>query len=296
MDYKQLRNFLAICDEKNFTKAANQRFISQQGLSVSIKALEDELEVPLFYRNPKGIVLTEFGSILEAAAKSYINQHEHIIETIREHREKTKSHISVAIAAGINNVLPYKFFSGFIITYPDISLDIMSFADDTCQKSMLEHKLQLGFSPAPVDSNLFESILCEKSKLTILVGKNHSFAERSSIKLQELKDEKVITLNNHMHPTDLLMELCAEFGVKPGTYLSGHEIDLSGELISTNQFVGFGAGPQDRYPGLVRIDIEDMDFYWEFHLIVNKHTYISDAAKQFITYAKYRLGDKETLP
>jgi DNA-binding transcriptional LysR family regulator len=290
MDYKQLRNFLAICDEKNFTKASRQRFITQQGLSTSIKALEDELEVPLFYRSPKGINLTEFGSILETAAKSYINQHEHIIEMIRQHKEKTKISVAIGIASGLNKVLPYQFFSGFITAHPDISLNIMSFLDDSCQKSMLEEKLQLGFSPAPIDTNLFASILCEKSKLSILVGKNHRFAQRSSIKLQELKEETVITLNNHIHPTDLLMELCARIGVKPGTYLSGHEIDLSCELIDTNRYVGFGAGPQDRFPGLVRLDIEDMDFYWEFHLIVNKYAFISDAAKQFIAYAKDRMG------
>jgi DNA-binding transcriptional LysR family regulator len=142
MDYKQLLNFLAVCNEKNFTRASSQRFISQQGLSISIKALEDELEVPLFYRNPKGIELTEFGAILEAAAKSYINQHEHIIETIRQHKEKTKPHISIGMANGLDQLLPPNFLSTFIVEHPDISLNIMNFIEDACQQSMLENKLQ----------------------------------------------------------------------------------------------------------------------------------------------------------
>jgi hypothetical protein len=46
---------------------------------------------------------------------------------------------------------------------------------------------------------------------------------------------------------------------------------------------------------VVCVDIEDMDLYWEYHLIVNKHSYISDAAGEFIAYAKKRLSESERL-
>ncbi|AEF84596.1 putative transcriptional regulator, LysR family [Treponema primitia ZAS-2] len=290
MDYKQLRNFLAVCDEKNFTKASSQRFITQQGLSISIKALEDELEVPLFYRNPKGIELTEFGRVLETAAKSYTNQHDHIIDTIRQLREKAKSQVSIGIANGLDHLFPPLFLSTFIVEHPDISLNIMNFVEETCQKSMRENKLQIGFSPAPVDMNLFASLICERNKIGLLVGEKHPFAERSSVKLQELKGEMVISLNNRMHPFDLLWDQCIRNGVVPEINLSSPAMELTCELISTNRVVGFGGGPQDRFPGLVHIEIEDMDFYWEFHLIVNKYAFISDAAKEFIAYAKERFN------
>jgi DNA-binding transcriptional LysR family regulator len=50
MEHRQLRNFLTICEEKSISKAAERLFISQQGLSKSIKQLEQELQVPLFFR------------------------------------------------------------------------------------------------------------------------------------------------------------------------------------------------------------------------------------------------------
>jgi hypothetical protein len=40
----------------------------------------------------------------------------------------------------------------------------------------------------------------------------------------------------------------------------------------------------------VSINIEDIDLYFEFHIIVNKHAYISEAAEQFIAYAKEQLS------
>jgi DNA-binding transcriptional LysR family regulator len=293
MEYRQLCNFLAVCLEKSFTKASGRRFITQQGVSKSIKELEDELGVPLFYRDRKGIELTEFGSVLEAAAKSYTNQHDYIIDTIRQLKEKTKPNVSIGMANGLDQLFPPRFLSTFMVEHPEISLHIMNFTEDTCQQSMLENKLQIGFSPAPIDTNLFESLLCERNKLGLMVGEKHRLAQRSSIKLRDLKDETVIFLNNRMHPFGLLMDQCIRNGVVPGIHLSSSAMGLTCELISTNRVVGFGGGPPDRFPGLVRIDIEDMDFYWEYHLIVNKYTYISDAAKQFIAYAKERLGDME---
>ena len=49
MDFRQLENFIEVSEQMSFTKAANNLYISQQGLSKSIKALEDELRMLLNY-------------------------------------------------------------------------------------------------------------------------------------------------------------------------------------------------------------------------------------------------------
>jgi len=77
-----------VCKEKSFSKAAERDFISQQGLSKCIKQLEDTLEVPLFDRTYHGIELTEFGRALQVAAESYINHHDHIIDSIRQLKKR----------------------------------------------------------------------------------------------------------------------------------------------------------------------------------------------------------------
>jgi DNA-binding transcriptional LysR family regulator len=164
MEYHQLLNFLSVCEEKNFTKASGRRFITQQGLSKSIKELEIELDVPLFFRTRQGIELTEFGSALEKAAQSYISQHTYILDTIKQLKEKTRSYVSVGIVNGLNDVLPLNFFKTFLDAHRDISLNIMSFNDDECQDAITEHKLQVGLSPAPVDFSRFESRTIKKAR------------------------------------------------------------------------------------------------------------------------------------
>jgi DNA-binding transcriptional LysR family regulator len=292
LEHRQLQFFLSACEKKSFSKAAEECFISQQGLSKSIKQMEEELDVPLFHRTAQGIELTEFGHALRSAAKSYINHHDDIVQTIRQLKEKTKTRVSVGMYNGIFNMFPAEFFKTFILKHPELELNIMSFDDDNFQNSMLEHKIHIGFCSAPVDTNLFDSIYNERSKFMLIAGKEHRLAKFSSIKFKALKDETLIVLNNHIYPQPFIMDLCAQNGFKPAMLLNGAEMDLIHELCGTNQIVGLLPGPHRKQTGLVLIDIEDIDLYGEFHLIVNKHAYISEAAKQFIAYAKEQLSKR----
>lgn len=63
MNFQQLKYALTLAQEKSFTKASEKLYITQPTLSFQIKALEDELNTPLFIRNRKGIQLTYEGEL-----------------------------------------------------------------------------------------------------------------------------------------------------------------------------------------------------------------------------------------
>jgi DNA-binding transcriptional LysR family regulator len=162
----------------------------------------------------------------------------------------------------------------------------MSFTDDECQDAIREHKLQLGLSPAPVDSARFESRFSKKSRIGLIAGKKHRLSGRPSIRLRDLKDEEVIILNNNKY----LIDICAVNGVRSIIHLKASEISLIYELCSTNRIVAFWADSIYRFPGLAHIKVEDIEVYREYHLIVNRNVYISDATEQFIAYAEQELA------
>lgn len=73
MELYQLRSFLEVAANKNLTRAAASLHISQSALSSQIKQLEDELELQLFKRSPKGMLLTDQGRELHSYAGEVIN-------------------------------------------------------------------------------------------------------------------------------------------------------------------------------------------------------------------------------
>jgi LysR family transcriptional regulator, hydrogen peroxide-inducible genes activator len=69
MEMNQVRYFLALCDELNFTRAAKRCGVAQPSLTNAIKALEAELRGPLFYRTP-AVRLTLLGEAVKPSLAS----------------------------------------------------------------------------------------------------------------------------------------------------------------------------------------------------------------------------------
>ncbi len=73
MELYQLRSFVTVADTGNLTQASERLFTSQPAVSAHIKALEEELEIKLFDRTPKGMRLTEHGKSLREKAQAVLN-------------------------------------------------------------------------------------------------------------------------------------------------------------------------------------------------------------------------------
>lgn len=74
MEYKQLEFFLAVCEQKSFSRAAEVCYVSQQAISKSLANLEQELGVQLFVRNSGGVALTEAGRLFEQQVRPHLPQ------------------------------------------------------------------------------------------------------------------------------------------------------------------------------------------------------------------------------
>jgi DNA-binding transcriptional LysR family regulator len=287
MDHRQLLNFLSVCEEKSFSKAANRCFITHQGLSKSIKQLEDEFNVPLFTRTSSGIETTEFGKTLQDAVLPYMDQHDKIIDVMRRLKDRGEQFLSIGMISGYHKyLLPPHFFSSFMDTNPDISIDIMSFTDDVYQQSMLDYKINIGFVCTPVNETLFESLFCERTKVTLTVGKTHRFSKRGSIKPRELKGEQIIVIDNNRR----LIDFCYRNDIKPRVRLSLAELDLAHELCASGRMTCLSGYSGANLSGLRFINIEDSEMYIEIHLVANRNTHKSAAAEKFIAYTREQLS------
>jgi DNA-binding transcriptional LysR family regulator len=287
MEHRQLLNFLSVCEEKSFSKAAARCFITHQGLSKSIKQLEEEFNVPLFVRNGSGIKTTEFGKALQDAILPYMSQYDKIVDMMRRLKDRSEQSLSIGIMSGYYKYLPPYFFNLFMDANPAISIDIMSFTDDAYQQSMLDYKINVGFVYAPINEGLFESLFVERLKIGLTVGKTHRFSKRGSIHPRDLKGERVIMLNNNRR----FIDFCYRNDIKTCIHLNLAEMDLAYELCASGRMVCFSGGER-MSPNLTFITIEDRDLFIELHLVANRTIHKSAATEQFIAYARESLSNR----
>jgi DNA-binding transcriptional LysR family regulator len=160
---------------------------------------------------------------------------------------------------------------------------------DLCQQRLREQSLQIGFSFPPIDADVFQAVLLRKDKLCLVAGKNHPLAVKKSLRIAELRNEKIIVFATVTQPNQRILELCRQNGVVPDTQLATIDRNTIAELCSTGRFVAFAGEDMGDLYDMTTIAIEDEEIFVEIYLLVNRRAFINRAAETFIDYAKEKL-------
>ena len=101
MEFRQLRYFVAVAQQRNFTRAAEILNITQPPLSRQIQLLEEELGVALFYRESRPVRLTDSGRILYEQALQVLGRIDQMTAMTRRAGLNQKQILSIGFVASI---------------------------------------------------------------------------------------------------------------------------------------------------------------------------------------------------
>lgn len=219
MDIRQLRYFIAVAEELNFTEAAKHLFVAQSAVSQQIADLEKKIGVQLFIRNKRSVKLTKAGAVLLKEAISLVNKSEEAIEKAR--------HAELGIIGSLNiGFLGYteKIFLPYLIrqfrrNYPKVDLHLNQFNHGMLIESLKTGELDIVFTLAfgldPIGGLKKKSIFMET--ISIVMHCEHPLANRSSIAIADLSEERFITVNRQESPQGFnkTLLMCANSGFSP---------------------------------------------------------------------------------
>lgn len=146
MDWDKLRVFHAVAEAGSFTHAGESLHLSQSAVSRQISALEESLQVPLFHRHARGLILTEQGDLLYKTAHEVFDKLAMAERALRESKDTPKGplKITTTIAFGANWLMPN--MEEFLDLYPEISVTLM-LSDREFDLSMREADVAIRMAP-----------------------------------------------------------------------------------------------------------------------------------------------------
>jgi len=125
MDWDKLRIFHAAAEAGSFTHAGDTLHMSQSAVSRQVGALERELNVPLFHRHARGLVLTEQGELLFRTAHDVFNKLKQTRTLLADSKEKPSGSLRVTTSVGLGATWLTPRLGEFFELYPDIRTSLV---------------------------------------------------------------------------------------------------------------------------------------------------------------------------
>ncbi|MET8248167.1 LysR family transcriptional regulator [Streptomyces sp. NPDC005202] len=215
---RDLRYFVTVAEELHFTRAAEKLYVSQPALSKQIRALERQVGVELFRREPQGVVLTEAGAALLPHARRVLAVWAEGAAAVEEARTAQRSTLVVGMSTspGRGGLLP-AIRSRFTVTQPQASLRLhqVSWEDPTAGLADGDVDVAFVWLPLPDADRYAWTVVAEEPRLVAL-PETHPLAARAEVDFADLADEPFLALPPAAGPLrDYWLALEARGGTPP---------------------------------------------------------------------------------
>jgi DNA-binding transcriptional LysR family regulator len=190
MDWDKLRIFHAVADAGSFTHAGHELGLSQSAVSRQISALEEGLNVPLFHRHARGLILTEQGEVLYRTAHEVFTKLTAAQTRLMDSKEKPSGELRITTTVGLGSVWLTPRLREFTEIYPDINVTLL--LDD--------RELDLAMREADVAIRLRRPTQPDLIQRKLFTVHNHIYASPEYVKkygiprsIEDLDKHRIIT-------------------------------------------------------------------------------------------------------
>ena len=130
LDWDKIKLFYEVAEAGSFTRAGEKLDLNQSSISRSIGALEQDLNVPLFHRHSRGLILTEHGDMLLRAAHDMYRSLEVTRQRLTETSEQPIGDLTVTATVGIGGIWLTNRVAEFLDLYPEVNVQLILTNDD----------------------------------------------------------------------------------------------------------------------------------------------------------------------
>ncbi|HZF74516.1 MAG TPA: LysR family transcriptional regulator [Acetobacteraceae bacterium] len=241
LDWDKLRVFHAVAEAGSFTHAGETLNLSQSAVSRQIQALEEALQVPLFHRHARGLILTEQGETLNRSVREVFAKLAMTEALLTESRERPTGRLKVTTTTGFGAMWLAPRLRRFFEAHPDVQLTLL-LDDSDLDLAMREADVAIRMHP-PRQPDLIQRHLASFGWRVVAAPeylKTAGIPQRA----EDLDAHRLVVYGDYRPPVESVNWL-AEAGRRPGTARRAmlEMNSLPGILSALRSGLGLGALP-----------------------------------------------------
>lgn len=242
MDYslRELECFIAVAEERSFTRAAKRLNLAQPPLSRHIRVLEEKIGAQLFNREPRGVSLTAAANIFYEETRNIPRRLLRAGEAARRSASGQVARLRLGFVSAVMNDELSDIFRTFRSQHPEIQITLHDVPPQEQLQAIADGRLDGGFvGLEPTDPPAgIRFIPWRTEPLICLVPTSHPLSDRKSISLGTLAEESFVAVSSASAPAfaERIRELCQSAGFRPRIILE------SPRAQAVALMVGVGSG------------------------------------------------------
>lgn len=302
MTLKQLGYFLVIAETESITKSAELLHISQPPLSLQLKALEEELGVPLFVRDKKGLTITKAGRLLQQRAQEILDFVNQTAAEVRGESDTPQAYIRIGTINSVSSrILPSRIYA-YWQTHPNVDIQVSEASTTDILDLLNDRKIDIGIIREPFNMRRYNYLQVYDAALHdgitdtfVALADPKFFGERegTDIPLADLKGMPILL---HRRFIAMFTACCEQVGFTPDITCKNN--DFMALLNWAKAGIGVAVLPYtsaivSTYPHLIQKSIVDPVIPSGIFLVWNKDTVLTPPVLDFVYLLSTSCDEKD---
>lgn len=240
-DLRQLRYFIAVAEELNFTRAAERVHIAQPPLSQQIRSLEESLGVMLLQRTRRRVELTDAGRVFLDQARNLIRTAELAATEAQRAQRGEIGRLAVGFFEHMSYTLLPPALRAYRDRYPGVDIQLRWFPVIDQADALRRGEVDISFMRRVPDMHDVRTEVVFEDRFVLAVPAVHKLAAQDDIALKQCASEPFVMYVPQLAPDfhEMIMRLCALAGFVPKVALEVGQVYTALGLVSSGAGIAF---------------------------------------------------------